>query len=575
MLVSSSTSRIERSTAEIKSLSSESHPKSQSLSPLDGPSKRVRVMAIELGLDESESVLCARSAQAIGISKDAVRGVRIARRALDARRRGRRHLLKFVVHVDLDLAEDFRSAALDRAIKSGRARQVEAPARFELDAVERVSRARRVLVVGSGPAGLYAAWTLASNGVGVDLIDRGPGLRERGRAVARFAGTGELDPEGNLLYGEGGAGTYSDGKLYTRTQHALEAPILETLIAAGADPEIAFDARAHVGTDRLHRILPKLRARLEVMGVHFHFGTRLESLVRAADGSGQIVAAQTSAGEIACDAIMLGIGHSARDTIRSLAKDGLEVEAKPFQLGLRIEHPQALIDLGRLGEGADIASLGHAYYAMVAKGSNRVPTVHSFCMCPGGQIVAAVAQPGMLCTNGMSNSKHSSAFGNSGLVVTLGPREFGEGRFAGVEFQERLEKVFFEAGGSDYSVPAQSVPSFLAGRPDRSLPRSSYKMGLSAMRVDELLPPRVTEALRAAILRFDRSIPGYAGEQGLLVGIESRSSSPLRIPRDPETRLARGFDNVYPIGEGAGYAGGIMSAAIDGARSAWALLRQP
>ena len=532
-------------------------------------------MAIELGLDEPESVLCARSAQAIGISEDAVRSLRIARRALDARRRGRRHVLRFVVHVDLELASDFtRSTELDRALKSGRARWVEAPARFELDPAKRQTRMRRVVVVGSGPAGLYAAWTLASNGIGVDLIDRGPSLRERGRAVAGFVGTRELDPERNLLFGEGGAGTYSDGKLYTRTQHALEAPILETLISAGADPEIAFDARAHVGTDRLHRILPRLRAQLEEMGVAFHFDTRLESLVRETGGSGRIVAIRSSAGEIPCDAVMLGIGHSARDTLRSLAATGLAVEAKPFQLGLRIEHPQSLIDRGRLGEDADIESLGHAYYALVAKETNSIPAVHSFCMCPGGQIVAAVAQPGKLCTNGMSNSKHSSAFGNSGLVVTLGPREFGDGAFAGIEFQERIEAAFFEAGGGDYSVPAQSVPSFLAGHADRSLPRSSYKMGLTASRVDDLLPSRVTEALRAAILRFDRSIPGYAGEHGLLVGIESRSSSPFRMPRDPETRLATGFDNLYPVGEGAGYAGGIMSAAIDGARSAWALLRR-
>ena len=527
-------------------------------------------MAIELGLNESESVLCARSAQAIGISEAAVQGLRIARRALDARRRGRRHVLRFVVHVDLDLEANFRSDALDRALKSGRARRVDPPASFELDEAPCHWQSRRVVVVGSGPAGLYAAWTLASNGVAVDLIDRGPNLRDRGRAVARFSGTRELDPERNLLYGEGGAGTYSDGKLYTRTQHALEAPILQTLIQAGAEPEIAFDARAHVGTDRLHRILPKLRAKLEGMGVRFHFDTRLEALVN--DTSGCVSAVQTSRGELPCDAVMLGIGHSARDTLRSLSAAGLVVEAKPFQLGLRIEHPQSLIDLGRFGAGADLEILGHAYYSLVAKGNDQTPTVHSFCMCPGGQIVAAVAQPGMLCTNGMSNSKHSSSFGNSGLVVTLGAREFGEGAFAGVEFQEKIESTFFQAGGGDYTVPAQRVEDFLAGRENAALPRSSYKFGLHATRVDRLLPSTVTEALRSAILRFDRQIPGYAGAQGLLVGIESRSSSPFRIPRDPETRIAQGFENVYPIGEGAGYAGGIMSAAIDGARSAWALL---
>ncbi len=536
-------------------------------------SQRIRAVAIELDLDESDKVLCVRSAQAVGISEAEVRGMRIARRALDARRRGRRHVLRFVVHVDLDLDEDFRSDALDRALKSGRAQRVLPPARFELDEDQRLWQPRRVVVVGSGPAGLYAAWTLASNGIGVDLIDRGPDLRRRGRAVAGFSSTRDLDPEANLLFGEGGAGTYSDGKLYTRTQHALEAPILQTLIAAGADPEIAFDSRAHIGTDRLHRILPRLRRALESMGVAFHFETRLESFLR--DRAGRVTAAETSQGEISCDAVMLAIGHSARDTLRKLATDGLVVEAKPFQLGLRIEHPQSLIDRGRFGEDAPLEKLGHAYYSLVARGSDRIPTVHSFCMCPGGQIVASVAQPGMLCTNGMSNSKHSSAFGNSGIVVTLGPSDFGDGPFAGLEFQERIETEFFKAGGSDYSVPAQRVPDFLDGRPSASLPRSSYKLGLRARRVDQLLPPAVTEGIRAAILRFDRQLPGYAGEQGVLVGIESRSSSPFRMPRDPESRIAKGFANVYPIGEGAGYAGGIMSAAIDGARSAWALMTHP
>jgi len=552
------------------SMSSLSDSSSADSARTSSRSQRVRVMAIELGLDEAESVLCARSAQAIGISEGDVHGLRIARRSLDARRRGRRHELRYVVHVDLDLDLDFRSRSLDRALKSGRARRVDPPPRFELDVFERRWLSRRVVVVGSGPAGLYAAWTLASNGVGVDLIDRGPALRDRSRAVARFQRTRELDPEGNILFGEGGAGTYSDGKLYTRTQHALEAPILQTLVAAGADPEIAFDARAHIGTDRLHRILPRLRAQLESMGVRFHFDTRLEAL--EVEVGNRVCALRTSQGRLACDAVVLALGHSARDTIRALAEQGLAVEAKPFQIGLRIEHPQTLVDLARLGEHADIGRLGHAYYSLVAKATTGVPAVHSFCMCPGGQIVAAVAQPGLLCTNGMSNSKHSSPFANSGLVVTLGPREFGDGVFDGIVFQERIEAVFFEAGGGDYSVPAQRVPDFLAGRESTSLSRSSYKLGLRETRIDELLPKSMTEALRSAIQRFDRQIPGYAGDSGLLVGIESRSSGPLRMPRDPRTRIADGFENVYPVGEGAGYAGGIMSAAIDGARTAWALL---
>ncbi len=530
-------------------------------------------MAIELGVDEPESVLRARAAQAIGISPHVVRGLRIARRALDARRRGRRHDLRYVLHVDLDLDLDEGSSSqtLARALKSGRARHVEGPARFRLEEFEQKWRKRRVVVVGSGPAGLYAAWTLATHGVSVDLIDRGPSLRERSRAVARFMRNRDLDPEGNLLFGEGGAGTYSDGKLYTRSQHPLEAPILETLVEAGADPEIVFDARAHIGTDRLHRILPRLRERLESMGVVFHFGTRLEGFEMASKG--RVRAIRTSAGELGCDALVLALGHSARDTLRALVSQGLPAEPKPFQIGLRIEHPQSLVDRGRLGAEADLRRLGHADYHLVSKSKGRIPSVHSFCMCPGGQIVAAVAQPGLLCTNGMSNSKHSSPFANSGLVVTLGPREFGTGAFDGVAFQEALEARFFEAGGGDYSLPAQRVPDFLEGRASAALSRSSYKLGLRSTRIDRLLPESMTEGLRVAIRRFDRQLPGYAGEAGLLVGIESRSSGPLRLMRDPDDRRALGFENVFPVGEGAGYAGGIMSAAIDGARSAQALLR--
>lgn len=540
--------------------------------------RRIRALSIELGLDEAESVLRARSAAAVGIPEEAVRGLRLARRALDARkrtgRRGARRELRFIVHVDLDLEPGFRSAALDRALASGRAQLVPPPASFVLDSLDVAWRTRRVAVVGAGPAGLYAAWTLACNGVRVDLIDRGPSLGERGRAIARFMKTRALDPERNLLFGEGGAGTYSDGKLYTRTAHALEPAILETLIDAGAPPELAFDARAHVGTDRLHRILPRLRARLESMGVVFHFDTRLEAMeIAGADGgSRRVRAIRTTRGTLPCDGLVLALGHSARDSLRALAAQGLVCESKPFQIGLRIEHPQPLIDRGRFGEQADLERLGHAYYGLVAKADAAHAAVHSFCMCPGGQIVAAVAQPGLLCTNGMSNSRHSSPWANSGLVVTLGPREVGAGVFDGQVFQEAMEARFFEAGGLDYSLPAQRVPDFLSGKESLEPGRSSYKLGLRSARIDALLPEAMTAALRRAIERFDRQIPGYAGPEGLLVGVESRSSSPLRLTRDAGTRRARGFDNVWPVGEGAGHAGGIMSAAIDGARSGWALL---
>jgi uncharacterized FAD-dependent dehydrogenase len=531
------------------------------------PQRWIRVLALGLALDEPESLLRDRAADALGVAREEVRKLRVARRALDGRARG---APRFVVHVDVALDPGTRTDGLDRALGAGRARELPPPTRFELFDFERGWQGRVAVVVGAGPAGLFAAYVLALHGVRVELLDRGPDLRARGRAVARFFRSREIDPERNLLYGEGGAGTYSDGKLYTRTQHALEEPILEALVACGAPEEIAYDARAHIGTDRLHRVLPRLRAQLEAAGVRFHFGTRLESLVVAGDATQRIRAVRTSTGELGADAVILAPGHSARDTLRALAAQGVVAQAKPFQLGVRVEHPQELVDRGRYRDPALAARLGASYYALVEKGAAGRAGVHSFCMCPGGQIVAAVSEPGLLCTNGMSNSRHSSPYANAGLVVTVDPRG---GAFAGVELQEMLERRFYDAGGGGFRAPAQRLADFQAGVDSRALRPTSYKLGIAPARIDALLPEWIRDALRGALGRFERDIPGFVAE-GQLVGIESRSSGAVRLPRDPETRLAEGFANLYPAGEGAGYAGGIMSAAIDGARSAQALLRQ-
>jgi uncharacterized FAD-dependent dehydrogenase len=531
-------------------------------------SRQIRVLALDLALDEPEAVLRDRAAAALGVAREQIRALHVARRALDGRRRT---VPRFVVHVDLAVDPEARGAGIERALASGRARELPPPERFELASFERGWRGRTVVVVGAGPAGLFAAHVLALHGVRVDLCDRGPGLRERGRAVARFMRTGAIDPERNLLFGEGGAGTYSDGKLYTRSHHALEEPITAALVACGAPEAIAWDARAHIGTDRLHRVLPRLREQLEAEGVRFHFDTRLESLVSDGAAPRRVRAVRTSAGELAADAVVLAPGHSARDTLRALAADGMVVRAKPFQLGVRVEHPQDLIDRGRYGaDPAVAAQLGPSYYALVDKGAPGRAAVHSFCMCPGGQIVASVSEPGLLCTNGMSNSRHSSPFANAGLVVTVDPRG---GPFAGVELQEELERRFYGAGGGAFRAPAQCAADFRAGRESRALRPTSYKLGVAPARIDALLPEWIRDALRGALAHFEREIPGFVAE-GQLVGIESRSSGAVRLPRAPELRVAAGFANLFPVGEGAGYAGGIMSAAIDGARSAQALLCQ-
>ena len=538
------------------------------------PARTWRVLNLEMGLEEPESVLRDRAAAACGIETERVRGVRIARRSVDARRHGPTRRLRFIVHADLVVDATYHGARFDAAIRAGRVVEAPQPASFLVTESTAAGRADSIVVVGAGPAGLYAALVLGTNGIAVNLIDRGGAIRQRGADVGRFHRTRVPNTESNLLFGEGGAGTYSDGKLYTRVDDPLEVPCLEELVACGARSDILYDSRAHIGTDRLHRILPVLRGRMESLGVRFHWNTRLDGLVVTERAPRRVRAVRTSAGEIPCDALFLALGHSARDSVRALHTQGVQVAAKPFQLGVRIEHPQELIDRGRYGEGPEGASLGPAYYNLVCKAGKTTPASHSFCMCPGGQIVASTNVAGLLCTNGMSNSRHSSPWASAALVTTFGPDAYGAGPFAGEDFQETLERRFFEAGGGDYTAPAQCADDFLAGRLTARPRHSSYTFGTRPGRIDTLLPAVARDAIGRALLQYERSISGFSSAAGLLVGLESRSSGPIRLLRDRDTSVANGFDNLYPIGEGAGYAGGIMSAAIDGARSALRYLKQ-
>jgi uncharacterized FAD-dependent dehydrogenase len=532
-----------------------------------------RVTNLTLGLEEAEALLRERACEAAGIDSQCLRSFRIARKSLDARRTaggGRR--FRFVIHADLVLDPAPRGEVFERALRSGRIKPLPPPQELALPRGELAVLPERVAVVGSGPAGLFAALVLAESGCRVDLLERGGPVLNRGRALAGFLNRRVPDPENNLLFGEGGAGTYSDGKLYTRVEHPLSLPILETLVRCGAPQEIVYDSRAHIGTDRLHAVLPALRERLIDAGVEFHWHTRFEGFGFRA---GRVCHLKTNNGDIPCDAVMLAVGHSARDTWSRLLEQGIEIEARATQLGVRIEHPQSLIDGGRYGDGPEAAALGPSYYGLVCRSKAGVAGGYSFCMCPGGQIVASVNTPGLLCTNGMSNSRHSSPFANAAIVTAVGPAEFGAGVFAGVDYQRELEAKFFDHGGGDYSAPAQRASDFLAGRASSSLGATSYKFGVVPGRIDELLPEVIRDALRRALREFDRQIPGFAGDLGIMVGVETRCSAPLRIPRDPDTFRARGVANLYPVGEGAGYAGGILSAAIDGARAAQALLRTP
>ena len=528
-----------------------------------------RLLNVMQDVGESDASLRERACKLIGVDPGKLRGFRIAQRSVDARRRPPR----FVCHVDLSVDDGTRTPAMARLRKKNRLREAPEQGSLTLPNVPDAVRGTHAVVVGSGPAGLFAAFTLGLNGVRVTLIDRGERLEQRGPRLVRFHRTRVPDPETNLLFGEGGAGTYSDGKLYTRVDHPLEIPILEELVACGAPADIVFDARSHIGTDRLHRLIPRLRAKLEAVGVTFEWNTRLDGLVTDGD---RVRAIRTSKGEIGCDWLVLAVGHSARDTWEILRDQGVSLEVKPFQFGLRVEHPQELITRARYGEGPIADSLGPAAYSLVARAKGHIPACHSFCMCPGGTIVASVNEPRRLCTNGMSNSHHSSPYANAGLVTTLGPDDFGRfgpGPLAGVSFQRHHEEAFFLAGGGDYTVPAQRVSDFLAGRDSAGELKTSSVLGTRPARLDELLPGRARAAIARGIEAWESRIPGFAGDAGILVGVESRSSGPVRMPRDEQTRRAEGFINLFPVGEGAGYAGGILSAALDGARSAHALLK--
>jgi len=524
-----------------------------------------RVSGLRQELDEPDREVLGRAAATVGVDPGDVRSQRFARRSVDARGRGRD--LHFVCQVDLVVPDGPRGPRLRRLLRSGRVAATPVPESLEVE-----GGGGRVVVVGAGPGGLFAALAAALSGAEVTLVERGEAIERRGRKVVAFHRGAEPDLDNNLLFGDGGAGTYSDGKLYTRVSDALETAVIDELVRAGAPGDIAFDARAHIGTDVLHRMLPRLRARLEGLGVRFLYGVRAVG-VECRDGAdGRAVRALlTAQGDLELDSLVLSIGHSARDTWGWLAEAGVAMEAKPFQVGVRVEHPQELITRGRYGADPRGAVLGPASYNLQSRGD--VPA-HSFCMCPGGRIVASVSEAGGLCTNGMSNSRHSSRWANAALVTTLDPAAVADlgftGPLAGVELQRELERRFFEAGGGTYTAPAQRASDFIEGRRSTGELRTSYGFGATTARVDQLLPDRVREAIGGALGRFDRAIPGFAGEEGLLVGIETRSSGPVRLPRDRGSFRAQGFSNLYPAGEGAGYAGGIMSAAIDGARAAQA-----
>jgi hypothetical protein len=527
----------------------------------------IRLKNVILSLEEEESILQRKVAELLKIFPEQIQNLRIVKKSLDARRKNRIH---FVCTLELSLPAEQEAKVLDQPPLNLPIQKVlETPP----PAPGRIKRkpAARPIIVGTGPAGLFAALKLAENGLPPLILERGKEIPGRVRDVERFWHEGTLDAESNVQFGEGGAGTFSDGKLYTHANEPWVSTILETFYHFGAPAEILFLQRPHIGTDRLRRVVLAMRKHLQELGAEFKFQTKMTGL-KTSHGDLQ-AAILNEQEEVDVSILFLAIGNGARDTFRMLQNSGVSMEPKPFAIGLRAEHPQRLIDRIQYGPSAGHPRLPPAEYQLTYR-SSKGRSVYSFCMCPGGVVIAASSENQGLVTNGMSLFGRNSPFANSALVVSVGVEDFGgNGPLAGMEFQRRWEEKAYRSGGGNFRAPAQGVLDFLQTRDPSSIRETSFQPGIVPARLDECLPAFVGESLREALPSFNRRMPGFASAGALLIGIETRTSSPLRILRkkDYQSQSVRG---LYPIGEGSGYAGGIISSALDGMKAAEAVLKQ-
>ncbi|WP_322082754.1 NAD(P)/FAD-dependent oxidoreductase [Burkholderia sp. BCC1972] len=529
----------------------------------------LRLSEIKLPLDHPESALEAAiraRLTELGVAADELLRYTVFRRAHDARKRSD---IKLTYIVDLEVKDE--AAALKRiAGKPHCGKTPDMAYHFVTKAPERADFLRPV-VIGMGPCGLFAGLILAQMGFRPIILERGKAVRERTKDTFGLWRKSVLNPESNVQFGEGGAGTFSDGKLYSQIKdpHHYGRKVLDEFVKAGAPEDILYLSRPHIGTFRLVSMVEKMRASIHELGGEVRFETRVDDIEI---DQGKVRALKLSNGEtLRCDHVVLAVGHSARDTFQMLHDRGVYIEAKPFSLGFRIEHPQGLIDRSRFGKFAGHKQLGAADYKVVHHANNG-RAVYSFCMCPGGTVVAATSEPGRVVTNGMSQYSRAERNANAGIVVGITPDDYPGGPLAGIAFQRKWEERAFELGGGDYRAPGQLVGDFIAGRPSTSLGsvEPSYKPGVNPTDLSTALPDYVIEAIREALPEIDKKISGFAMHDAVLTGVETRTSSPIRIRRKDDYQ-SMNVDGLYPAGEGAGYAGGIYSAAIDGIEVAQAV----
>jgi uncharacterized FAD-dependent dehydrogenase len=526
----------------------------------------IRLTEIKLPLDHPPAALRDAALARLGIPESDLLTIKTFRRGVDARKRGAIALV-----YTLDVETTGEPALLAR--HAGAPRIMPTPDMTYRHVTQAPAHhTDRPLVIGAGPCGLFAALTLAQMGFRPILLERGKIVRERTRDTFALWRKSILSPESNVQFGEGGAGTFSDGKLYSgiKDPEYLGRRVLEEFVRAGAPPEILFAAKPHIGTFRLVSMVESIRATIESLGGEYRFGTRVDSLLTGPDRRIQGVRLADGTG-IAATHIVLAPGHSARDLFQSLAASGVHLDKKPFSIGVRIEHPQGMIDTARWGHAAGNPILGAADYKLSHHCSNG-RTVYSFCMCPGGTVVAAASEPGRVVTNGMSQYSRNERNANAGIVVGIDPGDYPGHALAGIDYQRHWEALAYEAGGRTYAAPAQTLGDFLAGRPSTSLGAvmPSYKPGVTPTDLSTCLPDFAAAAIREALPIFGKRIAGFDRPDAVMTGVETRTSSPLRITRGRDLQSLN-TPGLYPAGEGAGYAGGILSAGVDGIRVAEAV----